>query len=168
MSRHPIRALARVLDRERIPSALIGGHAVDTLLEPRLTRDIDVTVVADAQAIERLGAALEADGFVLERRVGAEPSGPDFVRFVRAPVVIEIQTAKTRLQHSVVARAASADGVRIATPEDLIVLKLIAYPPEDRADLAGLAALPGIDWGYVERWADEWGVADRLVQVRGG
>jgi hypothetical protein len=125
-------------------------------------------VVADAQALSRLGAALEANGFSLERQVGGEvPSGPDFLRYVSPPVVIEIQTAKTRLQHSVVSRAASADGVRIATPEDLIVLKLIADRPKDRADLDGLASLPSLDWAYVERWADEWSVADRLARLRG-
>jgi hypothetical protein len=76
-----IQALARLLDRESIPYALIGGHAVNTLLEPLLARDIDVTVVADAEGINRLRASLE--GFSLDREFGAQlPSGPDFLRFV--------------------------------------------------------------------------------------
>jgi hypothetical protein len=37
------------------------------------------------------------------------------------------------------------------TPEDLIVMKLIAHRPKDRIDLLGLVALPGLDWSYVER-----------------
>lgn len=169
MTDAPIRALARLLDRERIPYALIGGHAVDAKLEPRLTRDIDVTVIADRDDIERLRTALEADGFHVVRELGAElPSGPDFVRLVCGPVVIEIQTAKTRLQHDLVRRASSEDGVRIANTEDLIVLKLIADRPKDRADLYGLAAPPSLDCRYVERCVEEWGTADRLALLRRG
>jgi len=165
----PIQALARLLDREDLPYALIGGHAVNTLLEPRLTRDIDVTVVAGAEGIGRLRAALEAEGFALEREFGSElPSGPDFLRFVSEPVVIEVQTAKTRYQHDVVRRAASAGGVRVASPEDLIVLKLIADRPKDQEDLRGLARLSSIDWSYVERCTEEWGVLDRLLRLRAG
>jgi len=167
MTGDPIRALAKILDREGIPYALIGGHAVNTMLEPRLTRDIDVTVVADASGVRRLRLALEADGFRVERQLGEElPSGPDFVRFVADPVVIEIQTAKTRLQHELVQRASSADGIRIASAEDLIVLKLIADRSKDHADLHGLVLLPSLDWGYVERCAEEWGISDRLALLR--
>jgi hypothetical protein len=163
----PIQALARLLDREVIPYALIGGHAVNTLLEPRLTRDIDEPVVADAEAIGRLRAALEAEGFRLEREFGMElPFGPDFLRFVCEPVVVEVQTAKTRYQHDVVRRAVPNGGVRVASAEDLIVLKLIADWPKDQADLRGLARLPSLDWSYFERCAEEWSVQDRLLRLR--
>jgi hypothetical protein len=80
---------------------------------------------------------------------------------------VEIQAAKTALQHDVVCRArTSSEGVRVATPEDLIVLKLIADRPKDRQDLLGLVALPDLDWAHVERWAAEWDVADRLASLR--
>jgi len=165
----PIQALAGLLDREAIPYALIGGHAVNALLAPLLTRDIDVTIVADAAATARLRAAFEAEGFRVEGQFGADqPSGPDFVRFVREPVVIEIQLAKTRFQHELVQRGRAEGGVRIASPEDLIVLKLIADRPKDQDDLRGLALLPAIDWDYIGRWAEEWGVADRLARLRSG
>jgi hypothetical protein len=80
--------------------------------------------------------------------------------------VIEVQTAKTRYQHDVEQRAAPAGGVRVASPEDLIVLKLIADRPKDQEDLRGLARLPSIDWSYVERCAEEWRVQGRLLRLR--
>jgi hypothetical protein len=90
------------------------------------------------------------------------------VRFTSpdSTIVIEIQAAKTDFQSEVIHRATRERGGRVATPEDLIVMKLIADRPKDAVDLAGLVRLPSIDWAYVERWAAEWGVADRLERVR--
>ena len=82
-------------------------------------------------------------------------------------LLIEVQAAKTDLQHEVIRRAVRVgDGPAIATVEDLLVLKLIANRPKDRGDLVGLAALPGIDWAYVERWAAEWGFGAALAHLR--
>ena len=82
-------------------------------------------------------------------------------------MTLEVQTAKTDLQREVIRRAVVAeDGVRIASVEDLIVLKLIANRPKDQADLLALVALPDVDWPYVERWADAWSVGDVLSRLR--
>ncbi len=54
----------------------------------------------------------------------------------------------------------------MATPEDLIVMKLIADRPKDAVDLLGLVRLPSLDWQYVERWTAAWDVTDRLARVR--
>jgi len=118
----------------------------------------------------RLRRGLLAAGFHVAREHGAAlPSGPDFVRFV-APdgeLLLEVQAAKTALQREVVQRAvATASGLRVATIEDLIVLKLIADRPKDQGDLDGLSRLPGIDWRYVERCAQEWSVEQRLRRLR--
>ncbi len=167
MTTGPIQELALLLDQEGIAYALIGGHAVNLYIEPRLTRDIDVTIAAGTDYVERIDAALSATSFELVRKVGHDlPSGPDFLRYLRDQVVVEIQTAKTEFQEQVIERATNVDGVRVATPEDLIILKLIAYRPKDMDDLRGLRDLPSINWAYVQRWADEWDIADRLTQLR--
>lgn len=161
--------IATVFDAAGLGYALIGGHAINAWLEPRFTADVDVTVAADPAAFARARAGLEAAGYRVNTLDGADqPSGPDFVRFVRGPgdPPIELQAAKTELQHRLIARAGRDGGVAIATVEDLIVLKLIAHRPKDLADLAGLLALPAVDWAYVEGRAREWDVADRLARLR--
>ena len=45
-------------------------------------------------------------------------------------------------------------------------MKLIADRPKDQVDLIGLAALSDIDWTYIESWAAEWEVSDRLQRAR--
>jgi len=169
----PLVEVARRLERAGVSYAIIGAHAVNVWVEPRVTADIDVTAEVSASGATRLIRVFEADGFTCARVHGdVQPSGPDFVRLVSADgvvVVVEVQTAKTAYQRRVIERAvASHDRVRVATPEVLIVLKLIADRPKDRADLAALMALPDLDRDYVERWAAEWQVEDRLRRLREG
>lgn len=168
----PLAALAETLERAGVPYAVIGGHAVNAWLEPRATGDIDVTIEAGDPAQARIAQALGDAGYRLSRVHGAElPSGPDFVRFVSADgtVVLELQAAKTALQVDLIRRARRAEnGLRVATPEDLLILKLIANRPKDRIDLLGLVGIPALDWRYVERVATEWGVIDHLRALRGG
>lgn len=163
--------IARVFDESKLPYAIIGGHAVNAWLEPRFTADLDVTAAADPPALARARAGLEAAGYRVAFEHGAGlPSGPDFVRFARGldDPPIEIQAAKTALQVELIARARrDCGGVAVATPEDLIILKLIAHRPKDLADLAGLVAIPELDWAHVEERAKDWDVLDALIRVRG-
>lgn len=162
--------LARLLEDAEVQYALIGGHAVNAWLEPRFTADIDVTIEAGVAQYRRLTEILQRAGFSIEFTEGADQaSGPDFVRFTSPdPVaVVEFQSAKTKLQNSVIRRARIQRGaLRVATPEDLIVLKLIANRAKDQIDLVGLCALPDLDWDYVERWAREWEVTALLSQFK--
>jgi hypothetical protein len=165
-----LATLGHTLEREGIEYALIGGHAVNAWIEPRFTADVDIVVAAGADDFQRLKRILAQEGFAVTQEHGAEqPSGPDFVRFecASSPLLIEVQAAKTRFQADAIRRAVpTTTGIRIATVEDLIVMKLIADRPKDRIDLVGLVALPDIDWAYVETWAAEWEVADRLQRIR--
>jgi hypothetical protein len=53
----------------------------------------------------------------------------------------------------------------VATPEDLIVLKLIANRSRDIADCTELTQLPDLDWPFIDRWCDVWH-ADRAQGLR--
>lgn len=163
-----VEDVAGILSGASAAYTLIGGHAVNVVLEPRFTADIDVTIAAEPAALARARAALLAAGFRVEREHGAaQPSGPDFVRFVDDEgTILELQTAKTALQRSAIARAHDHGGVRVATPEDLIVFKAIANRPKDQIDLLGLARLPGLDWSYVDVQARDWGVEAVIARVR--
>ena len=153
-----------------VQHALIGGYAVNAWLPPRLTGDIDLTIAADRAGFERLAERLAVEGLTRTKEQGAgAPSGPDFQRFMSRDrrIVVEIQAAKTPFQHEVIRRAQPLPaGLRVATPEDLIVLKLIADRGKDAEDLQGLCGLSGLDWEHVKRWALVWGVQDRLLRYR--
>ncbi len=165
-----LAAVARLFEEAGVAYALIGAHAVNAWIEPRVTADVDITAQVSHATQERLEAVFCAAGFELARAEGANlSSGPDFLRFVSLDrlVIVEIQAVKTEFQDRVVERAIAAeDGVRVATPEDLIVLKLIANRPKDHVDLLGLVQLDRLDWTYLEHWAGVWEVLPLLRGLR--
>lgn len=165
-----LASLVRHFERLNVPYVLIGGHAVNAWLEPRFTADADITVQANLADMQRVSELLAEHGYHRTVQHGAAlPSGPDFVRFESdsGTLVLEVQLAKTPFQDQAVRRAIeTADGLRVATAEDLIVLKLIANRPKDRMDLTGLVRLPEIDWAYVEHWASEWDVLAVLREIQ--
>jgi len=162
----PLGLLAEVLSENEIDYAVIGGHAVNAWVEPRFTADIDVTIAASASDLDNIKAAFKRRGFTIAVEYGTEQaSGPDFIRFTMSDsrIVLEFQVAKTRLQDDIIHRAhQDSRGLRIASPEDLIVLKLIANRPKDQIDLIQLCALPDLDWDYMAGCAAEWDLTDLL------
>lgn len=119
---------------------------------------------------ERLLAA----GYELSRIQNEnEPSGPGFARFVQPGTtkIIEFLTAKTEFQELLIERAVRLtpdQTLRVATPEDVIVLKLIANRSHDQVDAINLGKIEGLDWEYIERWAAKWSVSQRLETLREG
>jgi hypothetical protein len=136
----------------------------------RSTDDYDFIVLADKAAIERVEAALVASGFsYIRRQDSGEASGPDFVQMANRErdLLVDLQAAKTDYQELVVRRARTTPrGIHVAAPEDIIVLKLIAFRGIDQRDLIPLLRRGGLDWGYIEEWAAFWEVTDRLALIR--
>lgn len=124
----PLRLLVSLLAATETPYALIGGVAVQLLSEePRTTLDIDVALPTFADVPT---AALQAAGFEHEARHAhsdnwrAPGSGPRKHR-----IAVQFSAEDVGLAEAV-ARAAvwQIDGlpVHVATPADLVVLKLAA------------------------------------------
>lgn len=165
----PLESIANTLQQGGFSYAVIGGQAVNNWLEPRFTSDIDITLVASVSDQQRLLQLLQSKNFTLEKQFGdKQVSGPDFLRFVSSDkqIILEIQIAKTQLQNDVVKRAIEGGfGLRIATPEDLIILKLIANRPKDQIDLVGLIKIDNLDWEYIRDWSEKWELEDNLQAI---
>jgi hypothetical protein len=145
-------------DRHGWRCCFIGGLAVQRWGEPRVTRDIDLTVLAGFGNEERIIDPLlqnytariqDAREFALRRRVLllAAPGGAG----------IDVLLGALPYEENLVNRAtpfAFAPGLEIRTcsAEDLIVLKLFASRPLDVRDAQGVAARNAdqLDWSYVE------------------
>jgi len=146
----PLRLVAELLNRAGVAYALIGGVALQIhTTEPRTTLDIDVAVPRFAD-IPR--AALLAAGFDHTGRHEhsdnwrAPPAGPGSLRTAVQFSAEDVGIADA-VSHAELTDLADGLRMRVATPADLIVLKLAAAaeprrrPSKRQHDLADVVAL---------------------------
>jgi hypothetical protein len=153
-------ALARVaafLDRTQVPYMVIGGIANLVWGEARATVDIDVTVLVPP---ERMSAFIDLVGRDFQLLV------EDPVRFVTETRVLPVaDTSGVRIdlvfgllpfEEEAVRRAASVQAagrsIRVCTPEDLILMKIISERPQDLDDARAIVRrrLRELDLSYLE------------------
>ncbi len=154
-----IARLAAALDAASLPYMVIGGQAVLLYGEPRLTRDVDVTLGADPS---RVGDVLD-----LCARLGLTPP-PDPASFAAETLVLPATEEATGLrvdfifsyegyERAAIARAQTVRlggvDVQFVSPEDLIILKVVAGRPRDLEDVQGvLVQHPSLDTAHVRHW----------------
>jgi hypothetical protein len=152
-----LAALAAVLRRRRLRWFVFGAQAVAVHGRPRMSEDVDVTVVVDGARVPALVAALERAGFA--------PRVKDIAPFVaravvplvhrRSKVPLDLVVAASGLERDFAARAVPTDlgGVRVPViaPGDLVVAKIVAGRSKDLEDVASIldAQGPALDVRHV-------------------
>jgi predicted nucleotidyltransferase len=155
-----LERLAQALDSRAIPYMVIGGQAVLLYAEPRLTRDIDVTL---GLSVDRLPTLLE---LARALRLRVRVQNPE--EFAHQTMVLPCEEVDSSIRVDFIlsnspyeAEALSrvkrvrigASEVCYAAVEDLIIHKLVAGRPRDVEDVRSiLLQNKGYDRGYVERW----------------
>lgn len=140
------------------PFCFIGGVALQHWGEPRVTRDLDVTVFtgfgAEEPVVDDLldrfaGRLPDARAFALQHRV--------LLCETAAGVPVDIALGALDFESEMIERAVEVEFVpgvvlRVCSAEDLLVLKAFADRPRDRADVLSIAARSGrtVDWTAVE------------------
>jgi hypothetical protein len=143
---------------------VIGGQAVLVYGEPRMTRDIDITLDADIDALDKLLGALEGTSF--------RPIPSDVAEFAKSTRVLPIQDEQSKIrvdlifsfspyEHLAIQRSRPLNfqgvDVNFASAEDLIIHKLIAGRPRDIEDVSSiLLRQPTLDTVYLEKWLKEF------------
>ncbi|MCR4439795.1 MAG: nucleotidyltransferase [bacterium] len=136
--------VARFLEDRGIPYFLIGGLALQHWGEPRLTRDVDITVLMSPEKLDAFVDAVlsqfaprisDAREFALQHRVLLVQTGQ------RLP--IDISLGIPGYEEEALQRAAEVDfpGVgklRLIGPEDLIIHKCVAGRARDGEDVEGI------------------------------
>ena len=146
MNLHDVLApLVSILERHRIAYAVIGGYAVAAWGELRATRDVDL--FCSARDLGVLKSALQSAALRFEHRVGdAEDPISDVVRIEAGlgDTVFEIDVlAGIRgapaglLQRSRTVQIGNL-AVQVASPEDVIILKLLGGSARDIEDARGI------------------------------
>lgn len=143
--RSALAALFKALGTVDRPAMLIGGLAVVARGVPRLTIDIDAVVDAESLDVGSLWKILRDAG--LEARVtdAARIANERLVLLLRhatSGVPVDLSLGWMPFERAAMERATTVDldGVRlpVATPEDLVVLKAVAWRGIDKSDITEL------------------------------
>ncbi len=163
--------VANFLDSLSVPYMVIGGQAVLLYGEPRLTRDIDITLGIDIDKIELILKELSFYNFT------ALPENPS--EFVKKTYVLPAEDldlkirvdfifTQTPYERQAIGRANKItikdNIINFVSIEDLLIHKIFAGRPRDIED-ARIVYLknPDIDVRYVEKWLKEF---DKTVEGR--
>ena len=173
-----LKWIAERLEQAGIPYMLTGSLALALYAQPRMTRDIDI-VVEYAPADAGTMAALFEDLCVVDEDSIAEAArfGGMF-NIIHKEWIIKADLIPRKgepFDEAEFARRRSVDiggaSIWVISPEDLVLAKL-DWGKDSRSEMqmrdvrSILAAVEGLDWVYLQEWAQRLGVADLLEEAR--
>ena len=173
------RHVARALQATQVPHAFIGALPVLAWGRVRATTDIDVVIVASGW--EGVVEALRRRGIILTKEIGPAERTDELADVAvfhttnKPSIRIDLFIAKTEFENAVIASAREATvlglSVRLASPEASIIYKLLAQRRRDLDDVDSIfaarqAAGERLDWTFLDHWAAEWGITERLAPYR--
>jgi len=143
---------------------IIGGQAVLLYGEPRLTRDIDITLGITPDRLPDILSVIK------EISLNVLPENPQ--SFVEKTMVLPCADGESGIRVDLIfsfspyeraaiqrARNVSMDGqdVSFASPDDVLILKMVAGRPRDLEDVKSiLIRNPELDLVWIRRWLREF------------
>jgi len=172
---------ATLFERLQVPYAIMGGWAVRMYGLPRPTYDVDFTIAIDRERLPELYDTATEMGFTVPEQFVSgwvdTVAGMPLVKFrlylLDRGIDVDVFLAESEYQQELMRRRRSydLDGqlVCFVSPEDLILLKMLAARPRDIGDIEDvLLAQSDLDAAYMRKWAVELGVAKKLEEVLTG
>ncbi len=167
------------LEQQGLQVTLVGGLTLPIWNYPRSTQDIDLLLlVEDDQQL-----LLICEGLHCQPRRSPAIVELGSVRVLQTQycpldtyvdIDVDFLLGRSTFHEQVTSRAITIDyaglgsKLRVATCEDLILLKLQSSRLIDLADCQRLIELnPGLDWEYLEHWSGELGLSDALIRIKG-
>ena len=152
--------IGTTLPRHNLPYMIIGGQAVLIYGEPRITRDIDITLGVNIDQLKKLLVAVkdlalkpipqDVDSFVTQTMVlpTLDESTGIRVDFIFSCTPYENQAIKR--SRKILLRNRE---VNFASPEDVIIHKIFAGRPRDLEDVRSVVLKnQDIDIRYIRSW----------------
>jgi hypothetical protein len=155
----------------------MGGLAARIYGIPRATYDVDFTVAIERDRLPEFYQHVEEAGYTVPNPYGTgwedQVAGMPIVKvrlYLRdRNVDVDIFLAECEFQRELLRRRRreSADDIEawFVSPEDLILLKLIANRARDAIDIRDVLFVQGqMDAAYMRKWSDALGVRERLEE----
>lgn len=167
-----LERIAVVLDEAGILYMIIGGQAVLVYGEPRLTRDIDITLGISA---ERVALAQEIAGKAgLRPLVDPQVFTPktmvlpcqDPETDIRVDLILSFTPYEEQAMKRVTFVNIGQTRVRFTSLEDLVIHKLVSGRPRDVDDVRSVILKnKEMDVAYIRKWLRQFAIALKLPLV---
>jgi len=171
-----ICSISSELKRRNIPYMLIGGQAVLLYGEPRLTRDIDITLGVDVDKLEDIiSMANDLALKILPENIKSFVSKTMVLPAIHEETGIRVDFifSFSPYEQQAIAQAKKVrmrnQDVFFAAPEDVVIHKIVAGRPRDVEDVRGiLLRMPDIDLPYIRKWLNDFssGLEDEEIIKR--
>ena len=147
-----------------ITPTFIGGVAVSLIAKPRYTDDLDALIVFDPANADTLLDNLANHGFMSRFEGMAELARRSrMVTIVHentetvVDIVLGCMPFEIELQERAVSYGVAGVDIRIATPEDLVILKAVTNRPKDKEDIRNIAQIClGLDRNRIRYWVEQF------------
>lgn len=159
-----LSSLSQWLKDQQVRYAIIGGVAIGFVAQPRATQDVDAVIWIDLDRVDDFLESGKDFGFV--------PRIPDPVSFARKTRVLLLRHQQTNIgidlscgalpfEQEMLDRSTELDvgpiNLRVATPEDLIILKAVAHRQRDLIDIDNLLSVHReLDVDRIRSWVREF------------
>lgn len=163
-----LKEVCLFFDESAIEYVLVGGIAVGIWAEPRATVDIDFLIALSLSDSDNLKQKLvESDRFVF---IHDKPMVFGKVSFLRAmlrgdtDVSVDFIFVDDEFKYEALKRKETAKltdfSINIATPEDLIILKLLSNREQDGVDARKILEIQreNLDMEYLRTWSEKFGI----------
>lgn len=172
--------MGQILDRLNIRYVIGGSVASGLLGEPRSTFDVDLMARLSEPQARALVKALGADFYVDEETVIDAVKRRSAFNVIHIPLAMKIDIfvaedapfAERQLARSIQLEVAPGVTVRLYSPEDLIVRKLMWFragsgiSERQWRDVTGLIKVrPTLELAYLRDAAEEQGLSDLLAEA---
>ena len=173
-----LRTFTRLLDEMQVPYVVMGGLAVRAYGLPRPTYDVDFTAVISQPELLSFFDRCESEGFTVAPqyrkgwvdRVAGMPLVKVRLYLADKGIDVDVFLVETDYQKELITRRQRDDvdgqNVWLVSPEDLILLKLIANRPRDLIDVGDVLFMQGeLDENYLRHWAKGLSIEALLEKV---
>jgi hypothetical protein len=162
----------------KITYAVMGGLAVRAYGVPRPTYDVDISIAITRERLSTLYDAVESAGYTVPEtyrrgwvdRIADMPLVKFRIYRPDRSVDVDVFLVETAYQRVIIDRRVQAElhqrVIWIVSPEDLILLKVVAGRSRDLGDIEDVRFMHGdMDEAYMRYWAEKLGVLNELEDV---
>ncbi|NWF93072.1 MAG: nucleotidyl transferase AbiEii/AbiGii toxin family protein [Syntrophaceae bacterium] len=159
-----LKKIAHQLKKASIPYMVIGGQAVLLYGEPRLTRDIDITMGIGVEGLDRVKEVIRIIGLkslVRKEKEFVEQNMVFPTIDKESGIRVDFIFSGSSYERKAIERAKDItlgrSVVRFASLEDVVIHKVIAGRARDIEDVKSiLLKNPGYDSVYIEKWLKQF------------